>query len=83
MSVELKDFRCKISPEIDAALEAESRIGGRDRAEIAREILHAWALRKLHEASVLISLARTQGLIGESQGVSGTVESVRWQGTRR
>lgn len=71
MSVELKDFRGKITPEIDVALEAEARVSGRDRADIAREILHAWAVKKLHEASVLSGLALAQGIAGSNSGTRG------------
>lgn len=78
MAADLKDFRGKITAETDTALEAESRTSGRERADIAREILHAWAVRKIHDATVLASLARSQGLLGESgglvresQGISG------------
>ena len=66
MAAELRDFRGKITAEIDIALEAESRVSGRDRADIAREVLHAWALKKLHEASVLNALALAQGIAGTS-----------------
>jgi len=64
MSADLKDFRGKITRETDVALEAESRVSGRDRADIAREILHAWAAKKLHEASVLSALALSGGIAG-------------------
>lgn len=64
MSAELKDFRGKITRETDVALEAEARVSGRDRADIAREILHSWAAKKIHEASVLSDLALAQGIAG-------------------
>jgi hypothetical protein len=71
VSTELKDFRGKITIETHVALEAEARVSGRDRADIAREILHAWAAKKLHEASVLSGLALAEGIAGsprESRG---------------
>ena len=40
MSAELKDFRGKITSETDAVLEAINRADGRDKSEIAREVLH-------------------------------------------
>ena len=71
MSIELKDARLKITPEIDVWLEAESRASGKDRAEIMREVLQATALRRIHDARVLTSLALTQGVLRESQGIAG------------
>lgn len=71
MGIELKDFRGKITLEIDVALEAEARVSGRDRADIAREILHAWAVKRIHEASVLSGLALAQGIAGSGSAARG------------
>lgn len=68
MSLELKDFRGKITGETDCVLEAINRVSGRDRSEIVREILHKWALEKIHEHSVLSGLLAREGYTGESQG---------------
>jgi hypothetical protein len=72
MSLELIDFRGKITPEIDAALEAVHRVTGRDRAEIARSVLAEWAAQKIHEASLLDQLLQREGLRGIVRGVSGS-----------
>jgi hypothetical protein len=69
MALELRDFRGKITDETYLALQADSRAFERDMADIAREVLHEWAVKKLHAAKVLYSLARDQGLIGASKGV--------------
>lgn len=69
MALELRDFRGKITDETYLALQADSRAFERDMADIAREVLHEWAVKKLHSAKVLYSLARDQGLIGASKGV--------------
>lgn len=69
MAAELRDFRGKITDETYLALQAQSRAFERDMADVAREVLHEWALKKLHEAKVLYGLARDQGLIGASKGV--------------
>jgi len=71
MAADLKDFRGKITMETHVALEAESRVSGRDRADIAREILHAWAAKKLHEASVLSGLALAEGITGSVRDTRG------------
>lgn len=68
MSAELKDFRGKITSETDCVLEAMNRVSGRDRSEIVREILHRWALDRIHEHSVLTALLAREGITGESQG---------------
>ncbi len=71
MSLELIDARIKITHEADAVLEALSRTTGRDRSEIAREALDAWAKGKIHEANVLAGMLSTKGLTGIAGGVSG------------
>jgi hypothetical protein len=53
MAAELRDFRGKITDETYLALQAQSRAFERDMADVAREVLHEWALKKLHEAKVL------------------------------
>ena len=79
MILDLKDFRGKITTEADCVLEAQARVTGKDRQEIAREVLHAWALRQIDEATVLARLLRaegvsvaSEGLVGESQGMLGS-----------
>lgn len=73
MAAELKDFRCKITLEADCVLEAEAQSTGKERQEIVREILHAWAEERIHGASLLDRLLRREGLPGVSQGVRGIV----------
>jgi len=68
MSVELKDFRGKITPETDAVLEAINRTTGKDKSEIAREILHKWASDQIDVASVLDTLLRREGIAGIGGG---------------
>jgi hypothetical protein len=75
MSIDLKDFRGKITPEAHVALEAEARVSGRDRTEVAREILHVWAARQLHAASVLHGLATAQGIAGSVRDMRGQSRS--------
>lgn len=65
MSAELKDFRGKITGETDAVLEAINRASGRDKSEIAREVLHKWAIDQIHTASLITKLADPKGTAGE------------------
>lgn len=73
MGVELKDYRGRITTETDCVLESESRSTGRERQEIVREILHEWAMQRIHGASVLDRLLRAEGLPGIGGGVRGIV----------
>jgi len=83
MSLDLIDARIKITHEADAVLEALSRTTGRDRSEIAREALDAWAKSKIHEANVLASMLSTKGLTGIAGGISGSLrESEGFAGSR-
>lgn len=68
MSLELKDFRGKITLEADAVLEALNRVNGKDKSEIVREILHAWACDRIKEATVLDKLLRAEGISGIGGG---------------
>lgn len=70
MSAETKDFRGEITVETDVWLETETRVYGRTRQDVVREILHSHALRKLREASVLSALAVANGIVPEDAGAS-------------
>lgn len=69
MSLELRDLRTKITPETYCALVAAARVSGKDQAEIARNILHAWAEEQMRTAMVLQGLLASEGLIRSSGGV--------------
>ena len=71
MSEILKDLRAKITPEADAVLEAVNRATGKDKSEIVREVLHAWATQKILEASMTHRLLVAEGLPGIAGGSSG------------
>jgi hypothetical protein len=72
MGIELKDFRGRISVETDCVLEAQSRALGCDRQEIARQVLHKWALEQIHAATVLHNQLRAEGLEGIGGGGKGS-----------
>ena len=71
MSATLKDFRGKVTAETDAVLEALNRTTGKDKSEIAREVLHKWASDQIHAASVMHRLLQAEGLPGIADGVAG------------
>lgn len=81
MSIELVDFRGKITPETHAALEALSRATGRDRAELVRDWLHEKAVEQIHIATVLHQQLLAKGMPGVSGGVGGSGRGV--SGNRR
>ena len=72
MSIELKDFRGKVTPETACALEAEARVTGKQQQEMVREIPHEWALRRVRAATVLRGLMLAEGLSGEDAGRAGS-----------
>lgn len=70
MASDLKDFRGEITRETDVWLETETRVYGRTRQDVVRELLHAHALRKLHEATVMTALAGAHGVTPEDPGTA-------------
>lgn len=64
MSLELIDFRTKITAETAAALEMENLITGRDKTEIVRGILSTWAMEQFTRARILNDAMKDQGLPG-------------------
>lgn len=72
MSAELRDFRGKLTVEADAVLDTMSRVTGRDRSEIARDVLHKWAVEQIHVTTVLHSRLRAEGLSPADEGETGT-----------
>lgn len=68
---DLKDFRGKITVETHCVLEAENRVTGEDKSEIVRNILHEWAVKKLHCAKITDALLRSEGMPGIAEGGLG------------
>lgn len=71
MSIPISDFRCKITPEVDALLETMHRTSGRDKSEIARDVLHKWAVTEIHAAMLLHSQLYAKGILRDYEGVLG------------
>ena len=72
MSLPLRDFRGKITHATHAALEARARAEGKFAQEIARDVLHEWAVREIEAATVLHASAKREGLLGEDEGKRGS-----------
>ena len=83
MSAELQDLRAKITARTHCALEARARATGKDRAEIVREILDAWAVEEVHAAKLLHQLLRGEGLPGIADGALGNLRESQGSGAVR
>ena len=64
MSLDLKDFRGKITSLTWCYLEADHRVTGMDQSEIVRGILHEWAERKHRAAIEAQKLLGAEGALG-------------------
>lgn len=62
---ELIDFRLNITVETDHWLEAMSAATGRCKKEIAREVFHEIALKKIHEINIANSYLFSKGLAAD------------------
>lgn len=71
MSLPLIDMRCKVSPATDALLETLHRTTGRDKSEIARDVLHRWAEKEIHAAMLLHSELKDKGVLRDYEGAQG------------
>ena len=56
------DFRVKITERTAQVLEAVKRASGRDQQDIAREVLDAWAVERIHEANMVLRLTKREGV---------------------
>lgn len=61
MAIPLKDFRCAITEQIDAALDAQAAAFGKDKAAVAREVLGEWARMKHREHMMYGKRLRANG----------------------
>ena len=58
---ELVDVRCKVTEETNQVLEAKARARNMDKSEVIRVVLHEWALREIHESTLVVRLTRNEG----------------------
>ena len=69
--VELVDLRAKITRETNAALDAEHSATGVDKSEIAREVLHRWAMDRIHGCRLLVEALTREGIEARINGKAG------------
>lgn len=67
----IHDLRTKINTRTHSALYAESRATGKTIEEIVREVLDPWAEQRIHGATVLQNLLRSEGLLGKDGAGEG------------
>ena len=62
MSLDLKEFRTKITVEADAVISSMAESSGLEKQEIARNILHDFAIKKINEFRLLDRHLEREGL---------------------
>jgi len=69
VSLDLVDFkRLRLTRETRAMLSAESNRTGQSAQEIARDLLHEFALQKIEEARMLLALSPNEGHMRDGGG---------------
>lgn len=68
---DLRDLRAKVTVETDAVLDAVAFGTGKDRSQIAREVLHRWALETIDATIVLQRRMAVEGISGSRSGNPG------------
>ena len=58
---DLRDLRAKLHVETDQVLDAVSRATGKDKSEIVREVMQAWAKEEVHKATMVLRLTDRKG----------------------
>lgn len=70
MADELRDLRVKITVHTDAVLDALAQVSGRDRNDVAREVLDNWAADRIHEATLIDRRLKAEGLLALGEGAT-------------
>lgn len=65
---DLIDVRCKVTTETNQVLDALARAGELDKSEVIRTVLHEWALREIHKATLVVRLTRSEGSNAAGEG---------------
>lgn len=69
---ELRDFRGRISVLADCVIDTESQLTGKERQEVVREVLDAWAEQQVHRVILLHKKLASEGLDGLLRGERGS-----------
>ena len=68
MAAELRDLRTKVTERTAQVLAAINIATGRERSEIARQVLDEWASSQIHASRIVERLTRGEGIGGASEG---------------
>lgn len=68
VSLDLVDQRIKVTLEAKCALRAHSRIEDKDESEIARIVLHEWAMKEIKKAKVMDAFMKSEGISRVDEG---------------
>jgi hypothetical protein len=63
VSIPLEDLRSKVATEVHAALDAHAVADGIDKSELVRQIVTAWAERRIHAAKVIVRSLESEGIV--------------------
>lgn len=69
MSLELVDFRCKLTMETFCAIAAYARAHEMDKSELVRDVMHKWAMKQIDGASMLHACLKAKGLTAAAEGI--------------
>lgn len=67
MSLERKDLRLKLDPEVHAGLDVLSEVDGKQLAELAEEFIAQEVRRRIHAATVIAERAKRLGMAGSGR----------------
>lgn len=76
MSLDLIDVRAKVTPEAFCAIAAYARAHDVEKSEVVRDVMHAWAVKQIHSASMLASCLRAKGMTAAAEGIGAAVRGV-------
>ena len=65
MSLDIYDQRVKLTAETHAVLSVVAALTGDERSAICRQVLHEWAMKKVHEATLIQHKLDSEGLLGQ------------------
>lgn len=68
MSLPRKDFRCELTADVHAVLEAVANVRGVTMGDIVRDLLADWAQEQVHNATVLHNALVKAGIVPNGAG---------------
>lgn len=65
---QLTDLRTKVTDRTARVMAAINHATGKERSQIAREVLDKWAAHQVHVAIIIDRMTRDEGAAGDSSG---------------